>query len=124
MTSISKDVSFDKLDDIANEYNNTYHRTIKLKPTDAKNNTYIKDPKFQIGDHVRISKSKSIFAKGHTQSQSEGVFVIKLKNTAKKKLKKAKNTVPWTYAINDINGEELIEIFYREQLQKQIEKNL
>ena len=55
---------------------------------DVKNNTCIycinkvndKDPKFQIGDHVRISKCKNIFAKGHTQNQS---FVIKLKNTVK-----------------------------------------
>ena len=64
----------DKLDDIVNEYNNTYHRTIKMKPTDIKDNAYIniskevndKDPKFKVGDHVRISKCKSIFAKGYT----------------------------------------------------------
>ena len=63
MTSISKNVYIDKLDDIVNEYNNTY-RTIKMKPVDVKDNTYIdfkkevndKDPKFKIGDHVRISK--------------------------------------------------------------------
>ena len=66
MTSISKNVYIDKLDDIVNEYNNTYHRTIKMKPADVKDNTYIdfikdvndKDPKFQVGDHVRISKYK------------------------------------------------------------------
>ena len=76
MTSISKNVYIDKLDDIVNEYNNTYHRTIKMKPADVKNNTYIdsielhsdkkfsdKDPKFKIGDHVRISKYKNIFRK-------------------------------------------------------------
>ena len=64
----------DKLDDIVNEYNNTYHRTIKMKPIDVKDNTYIdfdkevkdKDPKFKVGDHVRISKYRSIFAKGYT----------------------------------------------------------
>ena len=74
MTSISKNVYTDKLDDIVNEYNNTYHRIIKMKPIDVKNNTYIntdkevndKDPKFQVGDHVRISKYKNIFAKGYT----------------------------------------------------------
>ena len=72
MTSISKNVYIDKLDDIVNEYNNTYHRTIRMKPIDVKDNTYInigkevndKDSKFQVGDHVRISKYKNIFAKG------------------------------------------------------------
>ena len=74
MTSISQNVYIDKLDDIVNEYNNTYHRTIKMKPVDVKDNTYIdskkevndKDPKFRVGDHVRISKYKNIFAKGYT----------------------------------------------------------
>ena len=62
MTSISKNVYIDKLDDIVNEYNNTYHRTIKMKPIDVKDNAYInidkevngKDPKFKVDDHVRI----------------------------------------------------------------------
>ena len=71
MTAISKNVYINKLDDIVNEYNNTYHRTIKMKPADVKDNTYIdsielhsekevndKDSKFKIGDHVRISKYK------------------------------------------------------------------
>ena len=74
MTSISKNVHIDKLDHIVNEYNNTYHRTIKMKPIDVKDNTYVnsdkevndKDPKFKVGDHVRISKYKNIFAKGYT----------------------------------------------------------
>ena len=67
------------------EYNNTYHTTIKRKPTDVKDNTYInidkeindKGPKFKVGDHLRISKYKSIFAKGYTPNWSEEVFVIK-----------------------------------------------
>ena len=79
-----------KLDDIVNEYNNTYHRTIKMKSVDVKDNTYIdstelhsvemhsnKDPKLKVGDHVRISRYKSIFAKGYTLNWSEEVFVIK-----------------------------------------------
>ena len=74
MTSVSKNVYIDKLDDIVGEYNNTYHRTIKMKPVDVKDNTYIesnkevndKDPKFKVGDHVRISKYKNIFAIGNT----------------------------------------------------------
>ena len=94
MTSISKNVYIDKLDDIVNEYNNTYHRTIKLKPVDVKDNTYIdfnkevndKDPKCKVGDYVRISRNKIIFAKGCRPNWSEEVFVIK----------KFKNTAPWT----------------------------
>ena len=69
MTSISKNVYIDELVDIMDEYNNTYHTTIKMKPIDVKDNTYInadkeinnKDPKFKVGDHVRISKYKKIF---------------------------------------------------------------
>ena len=86
MTScISKNVYVNKLDDIVDEYNNTYHRTIKMKPVDVKDNTYIdfnkevndKDPKFKVGGHVRISKYKNIFAKGYMPNWSEEVFVIK-----------------------------------------------
>ena len=115
MTSISKNVYIKKLDDIVNECNNTYHRAIKIKPVDVKNNTYIdsnkevydKDPKFKVGDHVAISKYKNIFGKGYTPNWSVGVFVIK----------KFKNTVPWTYFINDHNGEEIIGTFYGKGLQ-------
>ena len=79
MTPISKNVYIDKLDDIVNEHNNTYHRTIKMKPIDVKDNTYInigkepndKDPKFKVGDHVRISKYKKIFAKAYTPNWLE-----------------------------------------------------
>ena len=114
MTSVSKNVYINKLDDIVNEYNNTYHRTIKMKPVDVKDNTYIdfkkevndKDPKFKVGDHVRISKYKNIFAKGYTPNWSEEVFVIK----------KVKNTVPWTYVINGLNDEEIIGTFYEKEL--------
>ena len=97
----------DQLDNIVNQYNNTYHRTIKMKSVDVKDNTYIdfkkvvndKDPKFKIGDHVRISKYKNIFAKGYTPNWYEEVFVIK----------KVKDTVPWTSVINDLNGKEIYE---------------
>ena len=116
MTSISKNVYIDKLDDIVNEYNNTYHTTIKMKPIDVKDNTYIntikkinyKDPKFKVGDRVRISKYKNIFAKGYMPNWSEEVFVIK----------NVKNTVPWTYVINDLNSEEITGTFYEKELQK------
>ena len=78
MTSVSQNVYIDKLDDIVGEYNNTYNRTIKMKPVDVKDNTYIdfkkevndRDPKFKDGDHVRISKYKNIFAKWYTPNWS------------------------------------------------------
>ena len=116
MTSISKNVYIDKLDDIVNEYDNIYHRTITMKSIDVKNNTYIyfgkevndSYPKFKVGDHIRISKYKNIFAKGYTPNWSEEVFVII----------EVRNTVPWTYVINDINGEEIIGTFYEKELQK------
>ena len=106
----------DKLDDIVHKYSNKKHRTIKMKPIDVKDNTYIdfdkevndNDPKFKVGDHVRISKYKNIFAKGYTPNWSEEVFVIK----------KIKNTVPWTHVINDVNGEEITGTFYEKELQK------
>ena len=116
MTPISKNVYIDKLDDIVNEHNNKNHRTIKIKPIDVKDNIYInidkevndKKPKFQVGDHVRISKYKNIFAKSYTPNWSEGLFVIK----------EIKNTVPWTYVINDLNCEQIIGTFYEKELQK------
>ena len=116
MTSIPKNVYIDKLYDIVNEYNDTHHRTIKMKPVDVKDNTYIdfskevndKDPKFKVADHVRISKYKNCFAKGYTPNWSEEVFLIK----------KVKNTVPWTHIINDLDGEKIIGTFYEKKLQK------
>ena len=116
MTLISKNVYIDKLDDIVNESNNKHHRTIKMKPVDVKDNTYInivnevndKDPKFKVSDHVRISKYQNIFAKGYTPNWSEEIFVIK----------EIKNTVAWTYVINDLNGEEIIGAIYEKELQK------
>ena len=99
MKAIPKNVYFDVLDDIANKYNNTDHRTIKMKPTEVTDNYYAeynedwmklhynkKDPKFKVGDHVRISKYKNVFAKGYTPNWSEKVFVIN----------KSKNAVSWT----------------------------
>ena len=116
MTSISKNVYIDKLDDIVDEYNNAYQTTIKMKPIDVKDNTNIntdeeinnKDPKFKVGDRVRISKYKNIFAKGYTSNWSEVVFVIK----------KVKNTVPRTYVINDLSVKEITGTFSEKELQK------
>ena len=113
---ILKYVYIDKSDDIVNEYNNKYHTTIKMKPIDVKDNTYIntdqeinnKDPIFKVGDRVIISKYKNIFAKGYTPNCSEEIFVIK----------KIKNTVPWTYVTNNLNGDEITGTFYEKELQK------
>ena len=94
MTSISRNVYSDKLDDIVHKYNNTYHSTIKMKPVDVKSSTYInsskeinyKDPKLKIGDIVWISKYKNIFPKGYVPNWSEEFFVItKIKNTVTEK---------------------------------------
>ena len=87
-----------------------------MKPVDVKDDAYIyfgkevndKDPKLKVGDRVRISKYKNIYAKGHTPNWSEESFVIK----------KVKNTVPWTDVINDLNGEEIIGAFYQKKAAK------
>ena len=120
MISISKNVYIDKLNDIVKKYNNTYHTSIKMKPVDVKDNTYIgfkkevndKNHKFKVGDHVRVSKYKNIFAKGYMPNQAEEIFIIK----------KIKNTVPWTCVFNDLNGEEVIGTFYENELQKTNQK--
>ena len=117
MTAVSKNVYFDVLDDIVNKYNNTVHRTIKMKPIEVTNDYYAeynedpsnkKNPKFKVGGNVRIFKYKKIFAKGYTLNWTEEVFVIN----------KMKNTVPWTYDISDLNGEEITGSFYEKELQK------
>ena len=113
MTSISKNAYIDTLDDIVNKYNNS---KIKMKPVDIKLNTYVyfnkennkKAPKFKVGDNVKISKYKNIFAKVYIPNWSENVFVIK----------KVKNTVLWGYVISDLTGEEIAETFYKKELQK------
>ena len=87
MTAISKNVYFNVLDDIVREYNNTYHRTIKMKPVDVGDYSFAKYneesnekyPKFRVGNHVRISKYKNIFAIGYAPHWSEEIFVVKKK---------------------------------------------
>ena len=96
MTSISKNVYIDKLNDMVNEYNNTYHRTIKMKPVEVKDNTYIdfknevndKDPKFKVGYHVRTSKYRT-----------------------------------WTYVINGLIVKKLLEVFMKKSYKRLISKN-
>ena len=105
MTAISKN-ALNFLKDSVDKYNNTYHKTIKMKPIYAKNDFFTeyneesneKDPKFKVGDHAKISRYKNICAKGYSPNWSEEIFVIK----------QMKNTVPWTYVISDLNGEEIV----------------
>ena len=122
MTAVSKNFYFHVLDDIVDKYNKTVHRTIKMKPIDVTADSYVeynkdsnqKDPKSKVGDHVRISKYKIIFAKGYTQNWSEDVFVVS----------KIKNTVPWTYVLSNLNGEIIAGSFYRKELRKTSQKKL
>ena len=105
MATILKNIYFDALEDIVSKYNNTIHRTIKMKPIDVTSDCYAeynensnkKHSKFKVGNHVRISKYKNIFAKGYVPNWSKEIFVIN----------RIKNTVPWTYVINELNGEEI-----------------
>ena len=116
MTVVSQNVYFHVSDDIVNKYNNTVHRSIKIKPIDVTSDSYAeynedsneKGPRFKVGDRVKISKYKNVFAKGYTQNWSEEVFVVS----------KIKNTVSLTYVINDVNGEPITGSFYEKELQK------
>ena len=116
MTVLSKNVYFDVLDDIVGEYNNTFHRTIKMKAVAVKSDSFAeyneesneKNPKLKVGDYVRILKYKNIFTKAYAPNWSEEIFFVK----------KIKNTVPWAYVISDLNGEEIIGSFYEKELQK------
>ena len=120
MTVTSKNVYFEMLDDIVDEHNNTYQKTIKMIPIDVGDNSFVeyneesneKDPKFKAGDHVRTSKFKNVFAKGYTFNWSEEIFVVK----------KIKNTLPWTYVISDLNVEEIVGSFCEKELQKTNQK--
>ena len=113
VTSVSENVYIDKLDDIVNKYSNRYHSTIKMKPVDVKSSTYIdsskennnKDSKFKIGDVVKISKK------------------VCKRLLSKKKFKKLKNTVQWTHVISDLNREEIVGTFYKNELQKTNQKD-
>ena len=127
MTATGKNVYYDVLDDVVNEYNNTKHNTIKMKPKDVKNSTtkasaiarnkrvYIdehneKSARYNVGDGVRISKFKNIFGKGYTPNWSREIFIVN----------KIDDTVPYTYNLKDLNDEEIIGIFYDRELQTTI----
>ena len=104
------------LDNIVDKYNNTVHKTIKRKPTDVTSGSYaeynedsnVTKPKFKVGDHVRISKYKKMFAKGYNQNCSEEVFVVS----------KIMDTIQWAYVISNLNGEPITGSFYEKELRK------
>ena len=116
MTATGKNVYYDVLDDVVNKYNNTKHSTIKMKPINVRDNNkrvYIdeyneKDSRFKVGDRVRISKFKNIFAKGYAPNWSSEIFIVD----------KINDTVPYTYNLKDLNDEEIIDSFYDKELQK------
>ena len=134
MTATGKNVYYDVLDDVVNEYNNTKHNTIKMKPKDVKNDTVElsslerttkssaiarnkivytdkhneKSARYNVGDRVRISKFKNIFAKGYTPNWSREIFIVN----------KINDTVPYTYNLKDLDDEEIIGSFYDRGLQK------
>ena len=116
MRATGKSVYYDVLDDVVNEYNNTKQNTIKMKPKDVKDGNkrvYIdehneKNARFNVGDRVRISKFKIIFAKGYTPNWSKEIFIVN----------KINDTVAYTYNLKDLNGEEIICSFNDRELQK------
>ena len=120
ITAISKNDYFDLLDDIANKYNNTVHRTIKMKPIEITPDSYSKcngdsnekNPKCKAGHRVKILKYKNIFGKRYTQNWSEKVSVVS----------KIKDKVPCTYVISDLNGKLITGSFYEKELQKTNQK--
>ena len=117
MTATGKNEYYDVLD-VVSKYNNTKHSAIKMKPINVGNNNkrvYIdehneKRSRFKVGDRVRISKFKNIFAKGYTPNWSKEIFIVD----------KINDTVPYTYNIKDLNDEEIIGSFYDTELQKSL----
>ena len=125
MTATVKNVYYDVLDDAFNKYNSTKHSTIKMKPIYVGDTTkssslernnkrvYIdehneKASRFKVGDRVRISKFKNIFAKGYTPNWSKEIFIVD----------KINDIVPYTYNLKDLNDEQIIGSFYDRELQK------
>ena len=121
MNSISKSMHINKLD-LVHKYNNTHHRTIKRKPVDVKSNTYIdsskeindKDPKFKIGDIVRISKYKNIFLQ-------KTIFQIGLKFLS---LNKLKTLCPGYMLLAILKAKESLKHFRKKNCKKTNKKSL
>jgi len=112
----------DMIDKLMSNYNNKFHFTIKMTPSEASkkknkaqvlnNQTHLEptheNPKFKVGDKVRISRIKKIFEKGYLPNWSEELYVVS----------QVKNTNPFTYIVNDLNGDLIAGSFYTEELQK------
>ena len=120
VATVGKNICINALGDIVKKYNNTYHSSIKMKSKDVTDDSFVKyveesnkkDPKFKVGDHVRIYKFKNIFSKGYTPNWSAEIFVVN----------RVQNTVPWTYFFVDLNGEKIMDSFYEKELLKTDQK--
>ena len=116
MTSVGKNVYYNVLDNIVKKYNGSVNKSIGMKPNNVGSDdeaAYVEESnekggRFSVGDRVRTSKFKNIFPKGYTPNWSKEIFVDS----------KVKNTLPWTYELKDLNGEEIIGSFYDRELQK------
>ena len=115
MTMNSKHLYIDRLNDKADKYNNTYHRSIKMKPIDVKTNTHIdfdfenndEDHKFEVGNHMRISRYKHIFTKVYTPNWPEEALLLK------------KSRILYCGCMLLVtNGEEIVGIFCEKEFQK------
>ena len=116
-TELSTTKYIDILPELVNNYNNTYHSTIKMTPTegsDAKNkinynyDIHISKPKFKIGDRVRIYKHKKQFEKGYETNWTREIFVVT----------KILFTSLITYRIKDLNDKEILGSFYKQEHNK------
>ena len=120
MNSVSRNVDIDKLDDMVNKYNNTYHSTMKMKPADVKSNTYIdliliiKALNLILAILLELNRYKNIFAKRYAPNRSEDSFVIK----------KVQNTMSWTMLLKILMQKKLLEGFTKKNCKKQIKKSL
>ena len=104
MTAVSKNLYYDVLDDIADEYNNTYHKTIKMKSIDVKSDSF---GEYNEESNEKYRKFKLVIMSGFPSTK---IFLLKcvlLIGVKKFLLEKIKNTVLWTYVISDLNGEEI-----------------
>ena len=108
MTAAGKNVYYDVLDYVVSKYNNTKHSTIKNNKRVYIDEHNEKDSRFKLGDRVRISKFKNLFAEGYTPNWSKEIFIVD----------KINDTVPYTYNIKDLNDEEIIGSFYDRELRK------
>jgi hypothetical protein len=117
LTETNSNKYLDILPKLISDYNNTIHSTIKMTPIEGsktKNEHKInymsvinkEKPKFKIGDRVRIYKYKKLFSKGYETNWTEEIFVISAIN----------NTSPITYKIKDLNGEDIVGSFYKQEL--------